>query len=259
MDAGAGLRTPLLDLFRRGEVARDVRLLAARGEIAPRPHEQLGLLALLTADGDAEIRDTAEATLTRIPAAVIAGFIARPDAPGELRTFFHGRGIEPAQTPGDEPDQLHDSDAADEPEAAGEPANVSIVQRVSTMTVPEKVRAAMKGSREMRAVLVRDPNKIVAMAVLSSPRMTESEVESIARMGSVSDEVLRTIGQSRGWTKNYGILSALVRNPKTPLAVSLTLLSRINDRDLKYVSIDRNVPDPLRIAARKRVILGEKR
>lgn len=252
----AGLRTPLLDLFRRGEVARDVRLLAARGEIAPRPHEQLGLLALLTADADAEVRDTAEATLSRIPSAVIAGFIARPDAPGELRTFFQGRGIEPQPT--DEPDELHCIDAADEPAGVGS-ANVPIAQRVSTMTVPEKVRAAMKGSREMRAVLVRDPNKIVAMAVLSSPRMTESEVESIARMGSVSDEVLRTIGQTRAWTKNYGILAALVRNPKTPLAVSLTLLPRINDRDLKYVSIDRNVPDPLRIAARKRVILGEKR
>ena len=42
-----GFRTPLLDFFRRGDVARDVRLLAAQGALAARAHEQLGLLVLL--------------------------------------------------------------------------------------------------------------------------------------------------------------------------------------------------------------------
>ncbi|MFP5378873.1 MAG: hypothetical protein ACLGHP_03845, partial [Vicinamibacteria bacterium] len=80
-----GLRTPLLDFFRRGEVARDVRLMAAQGALAPRPLEQLAILAVLTADHDPDIRDTAEATLARIPVAVLAAFIARADVPEELR------------------------------------------------------------------------------------------------------------------------------------------------------------------------------
>lgn len=256
----AGLRTPLLDFFRRGDVARDVRLMAAQGAIAPRPLEQLGLIVLLTSDPDPEIRETAEATLSRIPGAVLAGFLARSEVPDELRAFFGARGVEAAAVPGEEPDLLPDDDPGDdEPEPAGEDGKAAIVQRIAGMSVPERVKAAMKGTREMRAVLVRDPNKLVAMSVLSSPKLTEAEVEAIARMGSVGEDVLRTIGQSRAWTKNYGILSGLVRNPKTPLAISLTLLQRVTDRDLKAVSIDRNVPDPLRIAARKRVVLGVKR
>ena len=73
------------------------------------------------------------------------------------------------------------------------------------MTVPEKVKAAMKGTREMRAALIRDPNKIVAFAVLSCPKVTEQEVEAFARMGNVSEDILRTIAPTRAWMKNYGI------------------------------------------------------
>ena len=126
------------------------------------------------------------------------------------------------------------------------------------MTVPEKVKAAMKGTREMRAVLIRDPNKMVATAVLSCPKLTEQEVETFARMANVSDDILRTIGSTRAWIKNYGITLGLTRNPKTPLSLSLTLLHRLNDRDLRAVSIDRNVPEPLRLAARKKVVLQQK-
>ncbi|MEW6319782.1 MAG: hypothetical protein AB1635_01710 [Acidobacteriota bacterium] len=255
----AGLRTPLLDFFRRGEVARDVRLLAAQGAVAPRPVEQLGLLMMLTGDADAEVRATAEATLARIPPHLIAAFIARSDAPLELREFFVARGIEPVADPSAADDPLVDTDDQDYgSEAVTDAERASIVQRLQSMSVPEKVRAAMKGSREMRAILIRDPNKLVAMAVLSSPKMTENEIEGIARMGNVSDDVLRTIGQTRAWTKNYTILLGLVKNSKTPIAVSLTLLSRLNDRDLRNLSTDRNVPEPLRIAARKRVMSGEK-
>ncbi len=253
-----GLRTPLLDFFRRGEVARDIRLLAAQGAVAPRPLEQLGLLVLLTDDADDEIRETAGHTLSRIPADVIAAFIARADVPAELRAFFVRRGVEPAAAPSVEADAPLLGGDEPEEEAAPEEDTGSIAQRIADMTVPEKVKAAMKGTREMRAILIRDPNRMVAAAVLSCPKLTEQEVESIARMANVSEDVLRTIGQTRGWTKNYGVTLGLTKNPKTPLALSLTLLHRLNDRDLRGVSIDRNVPEPLRIAARKKVVLGAK-
>src|SRR5215203_1577702 len=94
-----GLRTPMLDFFRRGEVARDVRMLAAQGAIAPRPMEQLGLLMILTGDHDSEVRQTAESTLQQLPAELVANFIARSDVPSELREFFAGRGIHPSATP----------------------------------------------------------------------------------------------------------------------------------------------------------------
>jgi hypothetical protein len=254
-----GLRTPLLDFFRRGEVAQDVKLLAAQGAIAPRPLEQLGLLAFLTGDHDPEVQRTAEETLARIPADLIGGFIARSDVPLELREFFVKRGIAVAATPARDPDEpFVDLDQTDYgPEPTTEDQKMSLVQRLAGMAVPEKVKAAMKGSREMRAILIRDPNKLVALAVLSSPKMTETEVSAIARMGSVSEDVLRTIAQSRAWTKNYDVISALVKNAKTPLAMSMTLLNRLSEKDLKALSTNRNIPETLRIAARKKIVMGD--
>src|SRR5712691_10666472 len=90
--------TPLFDFFRRGEVDRDVRLLAAQGGLAPRAHEQLSILMLLLDDGDAEIRHTAESTLNRIPNPVLSAFLARSDVPVATREFFAGRGVFPAET-----------------------------------------------------------------------------------------------------------------------------------------------------------------
>ena len=255
----AGLRTPLLDFFKRGEVARDVRLLAAKGAIAPRPVEQLGLLMVLASDADQEVRQTAEATLGRIPNELISGFIARSDVPLELREFFVTRGISVASTPAPEAQEpIIEEPSADDygPESATEEDKASVVQRLANMSVPEKVRAAMKGTREMRAILIRDPNKMVSLSVLSCPKVTETEIESFARMGSVSEDVLRTIGHTRAWVKNYNVVLALVRNAKAPVALTLVLLNRLNESDVRRLSIDRNVPEPLRIAARRKLVPG---
>ena len=92
---------------------------------------------------------------------------------------------------------------------------------------------------------------LVAAAVLSSPKLTESEVEAFAKMANVSEDTLRTIATNRTWTKNYGVIAGLTRNPKTPAAISMQMLQRLNERDLKMLSIDRNVPEAVRLAARK--------
>ena len=92
--------------------------------------------------------------------------------------------------------------------------------------------------------------------MLSSPKLTETEVEAFARMGSVGEDVLRTIARTRAWMKNYGVVLALAKNAKTPVAISLNLLPRLNEGDVKRLSTDRNVPEPLRIAARKRMVIG---
>src|SRR5438477_3241859 len=91
--------TPLLDFFRRGEVARDVRLLAAAGALAPRAHEQLSILILLLEDPDREIRSTAQATIDRIPVDALTAFLARSDVPIGVREFFADRGVFPAEIP----------------------------------------------------------------------------------------------------------------------------------------------------------------
>jgi len=251
--------TPLLDFFKRGEAAHDVRMLAAQGALAPRAHEQLAILVLLTGDPDPAVCSAAEDTLRRIPGDLLGAFLARADAPIELREFFASRGISPARIAAAEadlplieaPGSQHETGGND-----GDRDRETIMQHLQKMGFTERLKAAMKGSREMRAILVRDTNKMIAAAVLSSPRLTESEVESIARMANVSEDVLRIIASNRSWMKNYSIVVGLTKNPKTPLATSLNLMPRLNDRDLSMLSVDRNVPEPLRVAARKRVVAG---
>jgi len=257
-----GVRSPLLDFFKRGEVAKDVRLLAARGALAPRAHEQISLLAILTEDGDPEVKGAAEATIASIPSESLALFLGRSDVPEGLREFFRGRGIEPVPggDAGDEP--LIDTEpGTSEPivEEEGTDADrQSASQRLGQMNVAERMKVAMKGTKEERSILIRDPNKLVSASVLSSPKLTESEVEAFAKMANVSEEVLRIIGMNRAWVKNYGVIAALVRNPKTPLSVSMNFVQRLNEKDLKMIALDRNLQEPLKLAVKKRLSADKK-
>lgn len=238
---------------------RDARLLAAQGALTPRAYEQLAILVLLVDDRDRQIRRAADRTLGRIPVEALQAFLARSDVPVGLREFFGDRGVFPAEIPPIESDDpLIDTDSPDAA-AAHEHDRETAVQRIGKMGFSERLKAAMKGSREIRAVLIRDPNRLISTSVLSSPKLSEQEIESFARMASVSEDVLRIIGNHRAWMKNYGILVGLTRNPKTPLAMSMNLMGRLNERDLTMLSADRNVPDPLRIAARRKVIANVSR
>ena len=245
-----GYRSPLVDFFKRGEVAPDVRLMAAEGALAPRAHEQVALLLLLADDPDADIAAVAHRTLDALPPAPLQAFLARTDVPTEMRDFFAARGTRPGARAADSADlPLLDSSAS--AAAAEEEDKAESTQVLGSLSIVERMKLAMKGTKGHRAQLIRDPNKLVAAAVLSSPKLTESEVEAFSKMANVSEDVLRTIAINRTWTKNYGVLAGLTRNPKTPPAISMQMLPRLNERDLKMLAIDRNVPEGVRIAARK--------
>lgn len=255
-----GLRSPLTDLLVHGECDRDVKVLAARGTLAPRVHEQVALLMLLSADGDTTIAAEAEVTLAALPREALAAFLARADVPEAMRGFFAARGVEPAPgtaTAGDEPlidagePVAEGDDEADEGREARAGEAEAGRAPLSSLPIVERMKLAFKGTREQRGQLIRDSNRMIAAAVLSSPKLNESEVEAYAKMGNVGEDVLRTIGTNRTWLKNYNIALALTRNPKTPPGISTQLLRRLNDRDIKAVVKDRNVPEALRLAARR--------
>ena len=167
-----------------------------------------------------------------------------------MKAFFASIGITPGSQPAAdasipllEPLSDEDDEDADEKQAkaGGETTGPGGGERgesriLSGLPVKRKVKLAFKGTKEQRAQLIRDPNKLVAAAVLSSPKLTESEVESFAKMANVSEEVLRVIGMNRSWLKNYGVILGLVKNPKTPPALSMQLLPRITERDMKMVA-----------------------
>lgn len=126
------------------------------------------------------------------------------------------------------------------------PERISLIRRVILMSVKDRIKLAMKGDREARGILIRDSNKVVALAVIHNPRITEHEVEKISAMRTVADEVLRKIGQTRAWARNYPIILNLARNPRTPIATAVTILSRIQTRDLQAISQNRNVSEAVR-------------
>jgi hypothetical protein len=251
-----GYRSPLVELFLKREAARDIRLLAARG-LLPRPaREQIALLVVLSDDPDAEIAAQANATIARLPPAALTDFLAT-DVPDELRAFFTARSgesatarsAEPAAAEAGSPSEAQEG-AAVTPDAA-DGAAPDDPQVIASLPIAERLKLATKGTREQRGQLIRDSNRIVATAVLSSPKLTESEVEAFAKMGNVSEDVLRIIGTNRAWLKNYGIVHAVTRNPKTPTGISMQLMHRLSEKDIKMLTTDRNVPEALRLSARR--------
>lgn len=123
---------------------------------------------------------------------------------------------------------------------------VNMINRIMKMGMKDRMRLAMKGDREARNILIRDPNRIVCQAVVHNPRITEQEVEKIAAMRTITEEVLRQIAVNRQWTRSYTIMHNLARNPRTPIANVMTILSRMQLRDLSALSKNRNVSDAVR-------------
>jgi hypothetical protein len=127
----------------------------------------------------------------------------------------------------------------------------SLYQQILTMSVPKKIELALKGNKEARGLLIRDSNKVVQEAVVTSPKITEQEIEAIANMRSLPEELLRKIAQSKEWMRKHNIVKALASNPKTPFPIALSMLNRLTDFDLKNIMKDRNIPESIRKEAKK--------
>jgi hypothetical protein len=123
---------------------------------------------------------------------------------------------------------------------------ISILNRIMKMGMKDRVKLAMKGDRESRNILIRDPNRIVAQAVVQNPRITEQEIEKIAAMRSVSEDVLRKIANDRQWSRSYAVAHNLARNPRTPIANVLNILSRLQLKDLAALAKNKNVSEAAR-------------
>lgn len=123
---------------------------------------------------------------------------------------------------------------------------IAMINRIMKMGVKARVKMAMKGDREARNILIRDPNKLVSSAVVNNPRITEQEVEGISAMRSMSEEILRQLATNRQWSRSYTVMHNLIRNPRTPLANVMTMLTRLQLRDLAALTKNRNVSDAVR-------------
>ncbi len=130
--------------------------------------------------------------------------------------------------------------------------NLSITQQIMRLSITKKIEWANKrGNKEVRTLLLRDPNKLVQLAVIQSPRTTDGEIAKVALSRTVSSEVLMYIYNNRQLTKNYTIKVNLVNNPKIPVGVTMRFLSSLRAAEVKALVKNKNVPQGLSSAARK--------
>lgn len=122
----------------------------------------------------------------------------------------------------------------------------STLQKISKLDIKGRIALAMRGNKEDRSILIRDSTKLVSLAVLDSPKVSDAEVEAFALQKNVLEAVLRAIPMKRKYAKNYAIMRNLVTNPRTPIDVSLGLMKNLLTRDLKNLSDNKEVSDTIR-------------
>ena len=157
---------------------------------------------------------------------------------------------------GDEVRKVRVSLTKDQP--VGDDVRVSLQSYISTLSVPQKMELAAKGNREVRQILSRDANNMVARAVANSPLTSESDVVAYAGSALTNEDILRTIAESREWSKSIRVKLLLVTNPRTPPAVSMRFLGHLPVADLNQLARNRNISMIIRREARRRVILSRK-
>jgi hypothetical protein len=161
-----------------------------------------------------------------------------PGTPLEVRTFAARALSLPTVSPGE---------TAKPREMRGE----SLTVKMQKLNVSARVQLALKGGREIRGILARDSNKEVVLSVLDNGRITESEIEMLAKSRQTFEDALRKIAKNKEWTKKYAIIIALVTNPKTPPGISVTHVIDLKTRDLVILEKNRNLAEAVRSAARK--------
>lgn len=122
---------------------------------------------------------------------------------------------------------------------------------IQQMSVFQKVKLARLGNKEARGLLVRDRNKVVAVAAISSPKISDNEVVAIAGSRNVCDEVLRVVSNNRQWTRSYQVKLALAQNPRTPQPTAMKFLNFLQDNDLKGMMKSKDVPSAVATHARR--------
>jgi hypothetical protein len=132
-----------------------------------------------------------------------------------------------------------------------DPKRENALQKINHLDVKGRIQLALKGNKEERSLLIRDGTKVVALAVLEAPKLSDGEVEKFASQKNVLEAVLRQIPLKRRFMKNYKVVRNLVANPRTPLDLGLGLMKNLLVADLKNLSANKEVSETIRKLAMK--------
>lgn len=238
--------------------------VSGRGDVAGR--EQLTILFYVAHGRDGDLRQAALETLRNWPVAELGRLAGDASLhPAILDFIASRRGAEPALravllsnpalSDSGRQQLLERGEASD---GAEPDEHESKYQQSLHMGVAEKIKAALTGDKEWRALLVNDTNKLVSSAVLKNSRITEGEVLALARNRSTGDELIRLIMLNREWMKSYAIKQALVCHPRTPVGQALRFMSILSEKDLKSLAKSREV-SPVLVNQARRMLLGKQR
>lgn len=127
----------------------------------------------------------------------------------------------------------------------------TIHEKLTKLDMTGKIRLAKMGSREERMQLVKSPNRLICTAAVRSPKITDSEVESIVQLRNIHEDVLRFVSRRREWTRRYSVVVSLIKNPRTPVGVAMQFLGRLTPMDLRIVGRNRDIPEVIRKASQR--------
>ncbi len=155
---------------------------------------------------------------------------------------------EPESEDGDDGDDDEDDELLEE---AVEEKAMNALQLINSLTISQRIKLALTGTRTQRMILIKDTNKMVSMAVLESPKISPDEILLLCKNKSIARDLIGKISQNREWTKNYNIIMALVYNPKTPVKAALSFIKKLHMKDLMLLARDKNVNPVVRNLALK--------
>jgi hypothetical protein len=122
------------------------------------------------------------------------------------------------------------------------------------LTVPMKIRLATLGDAFERAKRIRDPVRMVAIAAIKAPGVTDIEAARYAGNQALAEDVIRYIAANRNWTKLYAVKVSLCRNPKAPIVETTRFLPFLRQKDLVNLSKSKSVPSAVAAQARKLIM-----
>lgn len=174
------------------------------------------------------------------------------DTPSDVRQFISEKMSVPVVT-------SSELSRVEKAEKTAEARRETMTMKIQKLNVSARVQLALKGGREIRGILARDTNKEVMLSVLDNGKITESEIEMIARSRSSIEDALRKISRNREWMKSYSVVLALVNNPKTPAGIAVTHVSDLKTKDLSMLEKNKNVAEAVRSASKRLLMVRKPR
>jgi hypothetical protein len=266
--------SPAVAAYVRTGTPVETRLAGCTEATGLETFERITLLFCLTKDTDSAVRSAAASGILSLPEEVVSEYRNSLQA-HPLVLEFLARINRTAQTScaSDVSDTTEKSDEFDNQGEADEAVDEAVDEELvdeqdeefqskykisQTLGIGEKIKMALSGDKEWRAILIKDANKLVSSSVVKNPRYTDGEVLSLIKAGIQNDEIMRLICANKEWIKNYQIRKALIESSRTPVQNAMKYLGTMSEKDVAHFAKSKNIPSVIATLA-KRLILSKKR